>query len=316
MKAKLFFGRQKGVIYLRAARKLIMTLYELTNNQRRYFGLLTVTDNCEKVQLKDTTTVYYQGDRIVKVLDYSFGYCEYDTDIETKYRQILLPKTARGKEQKLTVSKILNFKGSGIQFSASFRGGGIHVYDNKRKVFFIRSFAEDGDIKNYSDIEKWITSYISKVPANYFDWLGKELSQKRLSVKIKEGDIIAFKIANGQYGFARILVDVFAQRQKGNTMSSNFYWYHPRSLIVAPYAHYADTLQIDVDELVDKKTLPTLCIFDLDVYRGEMPIIAHRPLSLTDKQIPLPDKIITAITIPHTKADIEAFIATNGTANN
>jgi Immunity protein 26 len=290
-----------------------MTSYELTNNQRKYFGLSLVGDEWDKVRLTDSVAVYYQGDKIVKVLHYSLGYFEYDTDIETKYRQFLLPKTTKGKEQKLTVSKILKLKGSGVQFSGSFQGGGIHVYDNRRNLFFIKGFSDDGEIKNYNDIEKWVTDYISKTPSNYFDWLNGELSQKRLRVKIKEGDIVAFKIAHGQYGFARILFDVFAQRKKGDFVSPNLYWFHPKSLIVAPYAYYADTLQIDIDKLVNQRTLPTLCIFDLDVYRGEMPIVGHKPLSLKDKLIPFPNKSETSITIPYTKTDIETFISTNGT---
>jgi hypothetical protein len=292
-----------------------MTPYELTNNQRKYFGLSLVSDDWDKVQLSETISVYYQGDKIVKILNYNLGYFERDTDIETNQRQILLPKRIKGKEQKLTIAKILKVKGSGIQFSGSFQGGGIHVYDNKRNLFFIKSFSEDADIKNYGDIEKWITRYISQTSTNYFDWLNKELSQKRLRVKIKEGDIVAFKIMHGQYGFARILFDIFTQRQKGDIVSPNLYWFHPRSLIVAPYAYYADTLDIDIDKLVNKKTLPTLCIFDLDVFRGEMPIVGHKPLSLKEKLIPLPDKPETSITIPYTTTDIEIFISTNGMEN-
>jgi hypothetical protein len=295
--------------------KLNMTPYELTNNQRKYFGLSLVADNWDKVQLSDTHFIYYEGDKIVKVLSYSFGYWEYDTDIKTQLRQILLPKTLKGKEQKLTVSKLLNIKGAGIQFSGSFQGGGIHVYDNKRNLFFIKSFAEDGDIKSYNDIAQWVENYINKAPDNYFDWLDKELNQKRLKVKIKEGDIVAFKIAHGLYGFARIILDVFSQRQKGNILFPNLYRFHPRSLIVAPYAYYADTLKIDIDKLVNKKTLPTLCIFDIEVYRGEMPFVGHRQLSLNDKLIPFPDKPETSITIPYTKTDIETFVSTNGTGN-
>jgi hypothetical protein len=290
-----------------------MTFYELTNNQRRYFGLLSVADSWDRIQLSDTTIVYYQGDRIVKVLDYTHGYWEYDADIETRQRQILLPRTARGKEQKLTIARILKVKGSGIWFSGSFQGGGVHVYDHRRNLFFIKSFAEEGDIKNYKDINSWVTNYINKVPPEYFDWLDKELSQKRLKVKVKEGDVVAFKIAPGQFGFARVLLDVFAERQKGDLVRPELIWFHPRSLIVAPYAHYADTLQIEIDKLVNKKNLPTLCIFDLDVYRGEMPIVGHKSLSITDKQIPYPDKAVTSITIPYTKTDIDTFIATNGT---
>ena len=140
-----------------------MKPYELTNNQRKYFGLSSVADDWDKVKLSDSVILYYQGDKIVKVLQYSFGYFEYDTNIETKHRQILLSKTPKGKEQKLTIAKILKIKGSGIQFSGSFQGGGIHVYDNKRNLFFIKSFSEDGDIKNYSDIEKWVAKDIFQI---------------------------------------------------------------------------------------------------------------------------------------------------------
>jgi len=61
------------------------------------------------------------------------------------------------------------------------------------------------------------------------------------------------------------------------------------------------------------KTLLALCIFDLDVYRGEMPIIGHRPLSEKDKQIPLPEKPVTSVAIKYTKEDIEAFMSANET---
>lgn len=292
-----------------------MTHYELTNKQRKYLGLSLVADNWDKVQLSDTLIIYYQGDKIVKVLNYEFGYFEYDTNVETKHKQFILPKNPVDKQQKLTIARILKLKGSGIQFSGSFQGGGIHVYDNRRNLFFIKSFSEDGKIRSYSDIDRWVANYISKVPIDYFDWLNKELSKKRLKVKIKEGDIVAFRITHGEYGFARILSDVFSQRKKGDIVSPNLYWLHPRSLIVAPYAYYASTLQIDIDQLVNKKTLPTLCIFDLDVYHGEMPVVGHRPLSLKDKQIPFPEKAETLITIPYTKTDIETFIATKGTGN-
>jgi hypothetical protein len=288
-----------------------MTSYELTNDQRRYFGLTLVADNWDKQQLSDIITIYFDQDKIVKVLNYHFGYFEYDTDINTKNRHLLLPKTAKGKEQKLTVSRILRIKGSGVLFSGSFQGGGIHVYDNRRNLFFIKGFIEDGEIKTYEDIDNWINAYVAKLPAIYFDWLDQELSKKRLKVKIKEGDIVAFKIAHGEYGFARILLDVFAEKEKGDIIRPELYWVYPRSLIIAPYAYYANTLKVDIDNLLTRKTLSTLCIFDLDVYRGEMPIVGHRPLSERDKQIPFPKKTETSITIPYTKTDIETFIATN-----
>jgi hypothetical protein len=287
-----------------------MTSYELTNDQRRYFGLTPVADNWNRHSLSDTVAVYFDKNKLVKVLNYSWGYLEYDTNIDTRNREILLPKTARGKEQKLTVPRILKIKGCGVQFSGSFQGGGIHVYDNRRNLFFIKSFSEEGEIKTYDDIYNWIGNYISKLSTNYFNWLDEQLSQKRLKVKVKEGDIIAFRIAHGKYGFARILLDVFSAKKKGEITRLELHWVHPRSLIVATYAFYADTLHINVDNLIKRKTLPTLCIFDLDVYRGEMPIVGHRPLSEADRQIPFPNSKATSFTIPYTKTDIETFITT------
>jgi len=161
-----------------------------------------------------------------------------------------------------------------------------------------------------------VTNYISKVPPNYFDWLDKELSQRRLKVKIKEGDIVAFKIALGKFGFARVLLDVFSEIKKGHIITPVLYWVHPRSLIIAPYAYISDSLQIDIETLINKKAMPSLCIFDLDVYRGEMPIVGHRPLSQKDRQILFPKEAATCITIPYTKSDMETFIATNGIEKN
>jgi hypothetical protein len=292
-----------------------MTSYELTNDQRKYFGLTTVDDNWDKQSLSETVTVYFDKNKLIKILNYCWGYLEYDTEIDTRDRKILLPKTPRGKEQKLTVPRILKIKGCGVQFSGSFQGGGIHVYDNRRNLFFIKSFSEEGEIKSYGDIDKWVSNYITKLPTTHFNWLDEQLSQKRLKVNVKEGDIIAFRIAHGEYGFARVLLDVFTERKKGDIIRPEIYWVHPRSLIVAPYAFYADTLEINIDALIEKKTLPTLCIFDLDVYRGEMPIIGHRPLKYCDRQIPFPNNKATSITIPYTKSDIENFIATNGMVN-
>jgi hypothetical protein len=288
-----------------------MIPYELTNNQRRFFGLIPVAETWEKRTLSDTIVVYFKRNKIVKFLNYQYGYLEYDCEIDTKDRQVLLPKTSRGKEHKLTIPRIMKIKGFGVQFSGSFEGGGIHVYDHKRNLFFIKGYREEGEIKNYQDIEKWISNYIARLPQDYFEWLNDQLSRKRLSLQVKEGDIIAFKIGQGEYGFARILLDIFNERKKGDEMRSELSWVHARSLLVAPYAYYSDTLNTDLDVLVLKKTMPAICIFDLEVYRGQMPIIGFRPLSEVDRQIPFPQKLVTSVTIHYTKTDIETFIATD-----
>ena len=283
--------------------------YELTNDQRKYFGLQFTDNEWEKVQLSEAIFAYFDQNRIVKILNYGWGYVEYDTIIHTIDRKILLPKTSRGKQQNLSVPRILKIKGSGVQFSGSFQGGNIHVYDNKRNIFFIKSFPEEGDMRSFQDIHNWIANYIAKAQTNHFDWLADQLTQRKLKVKIESGDFIAFKISPTEYGFARILRNVFADKKRNIVEQNQMYWYHPRSIIVAPYAFYAATPKVNVDELEHKPTLPSLCIFDIDVYRGEMPIIGHKPLSEKDRLISLPEKAVTSATLNITKEDIEAWIA-------
>ncbi len=282
--------------------------YELTNDQRKYFGLLPVEENWQKQQLSSTIYVYFDRYKIVKLLNFGLGYLEYDTDINTAKRGILLPRKAKGKPQKLTVPRILKIKGSGVKFSGSFQGGNIHVYDNKRNLFFIKSYPEDGDMKSYKNIDNWISNYIVNVPPNYFEWLNDQLIQKRLRIKVEAGDFIAFKLTQTEFGFARILSNVFEDKKRGIEGQHPPYWFHQRSLIVAPYAFFANTRNVNIEDVVNKPTLPTVCIFDIDVYRGEMPIIGHKPLSEMEKQIPFPKNGVTSSTINITKGDIEAVI--------
>ena len=133
-----------------------MNTCELSNNERVYFGLVPVNDYWERRMLSETVSVYFDKNAIVKILNYSHGYLEYDTDIDTIDRTKLAPRSAKGREQKLTVAKLQKIKGCGIQFCISFYGGGITVYDNKRNLFIIKSFDEDGPILNFDDANTWI----------------------------------------------------------------------------------------------------------------------------------------------------------------
>lgn len=289
--------------------------YELTNDQRRYFGLRLIAEGWEKLQLSPDVYVYYDRDNLVKVLNYEWGYLEYDTSIRTVNREMLLPQTQRGKPQKLTVPRILKIKGSGVQFSGSFLGGNIQVYDHKRNVTFIKSYSTEGDTKSYVDIDNWLTNYIATAPPDYFDWLDDQLSQKRLRIKIKAGDIVSYNISPSEFGFARILANVYDEIKNGSPRAGKFSMFHPRSLMVAPYIFWTNTLQVDLEELVTKPLLPTVCMFDIDVYRGEMPIIGHLPLSEADQEIPYPKHAATFLTLNITKQDLEKAIH-NGSIRN
>lgn len=284
-----------------------MTPYELTNEQRQYFGLTPIVEHWDKQSLDNTTIAYFDGNKIVKVLNHSYGYLEYDTDIDTIDRQILLPKTSKGKEQKLTISRLLKIKGSGIQFSASFEGGGITVYDHKRNFFFIKSFIEDGLILNFENIEEWISKYIKESPEDYFVWLKATLSQSKQHNKAKEGDIIAYPVGRQEFSFAKVLL---------NGIRSDLPWVDSeifnlnllgKPLMVLPYAFIADNTTIDIDNLLKQPVLPHKFIMDTDVYYGAFPIIGTRPVCQSDFDFVFPLEKAKYLTIPYSKTDIQSY---------
>lgn len=270
-----------------------MTSYELSNINRKYFGLSQVNDAWAKTSLSDNIIAYFDKDKIVKILNYKYGYLEYDAEINTVNRKTILPKTLKGKEQHLTAARILRIKGSGIQFSGSFQGGGITVYDNKRDVIFINSYPEDGQISSYDDINNWVDKYINESPPDYFKWLENQLSSKRLNVKAKPGDIIAFPVSRYEYGFARILLVDFPKRL-------NFLG---KSLLILPYSFVSKTVDIDFDALIKGPALKPIQINDSTIFYGEFPVVSYQEIG--KEEIPLvEDKMSKYLTIPYSKTDL------------
>ncbi|NNV56513.1 Imm26 family immunity protein [Limnovirga soli] len=275
-----------------------MTPYELSNINRAFLGLSHVEETWTRTSLNETVVGYFNKDKIVKIIDYKYGYLEYDTEINTINKNILLPKTSKGKERKMTVQRILKIKGSGIQFSGSFHGGGINVYDNKRNVTFIRSFLEDGQISSYKDITNWVNKYVAESSSNYFGWLKEQLNSKRLNVNAKQGDIIAFPIGRYEYGFARVLVAGFLSPID----------LFGKTLLISPYSYISQTVDINFDALLKYPTLKPIQINDAHVFYGEYPIVSHRLLSGTELTKIQPSDLSKYMAIPHSKTDLIQMI--------
>ncbi len=84
--------------------------FELTNEQRIYFGLEPIEPHWDRVILNGDTyrqasILYYDGDIIKRhIVSTKNQYQEKQYDDFTRDRTILLPKTGKGKEKKLTAS--------------------------------------------------------------------------------------------------------------------------------------------------------------------------------------------------------------------
>jgi len=101
------------------------TTYELTNEQRKYLGLDPILKHWDKVVLSGDTyrpesILYFDKDTIKRhIVSTEKEYFEKQYDELTKDRSILLPKTNKGKEKKLTASVLEQRQPTGLYLSIS-----------------------------------------------------------------------------------------------------------------------------------------------------------------------------------------------------
>ena len=115
-------------------------MYELTNDQRKCFGLMPVRDHWERIIAKpglyDTfeTYLYLDGDTVVKcVLSGDLMYSEYElSEKVSSDRKYLLPETEKGKPTLLSSSSIR--KRNGIGMHLYYFNRNIHLYSEKTDV--------------------------------------------------------------------------------------------------------------------------------------------------------------------------------------
>ena len=72
--------------------------FRLDNNQRKYFGLNAVVDNWDVVNVNGVAEIYFYKDVVKKIIFWDqnrkhVGYQEYDYDIKTNSRQVIVSKT-------------------------------------------------------------------------------------------------------------------------------------------------------------------------------------------------------------------------------
>jgi hypothetical protein len=95
-------------------------IFELTNEQRKYLGLIPIESNWEVVKLNDMY-LYFDGDIIRKKITVSEeSYFEQELEEKTaENRTILLPKTSKGKPKKLNFTATQSFRPFGVYLSFS-----------------------------------------------------------------------------------------------------------------------------------------------------------------------------------------------------
>lgn len=268
-----------------------MTTYELTNKQREYLGLDQIKSHWDKVAFKGDTyrpesILYFDGDTIKRhIISTENQYWERQYDELTKDRSILLPKTNKGKEKKLSASVLEQRQPTGVYVSISNTDLTIGNY-NTQTTFYSSQWHNDE--QSTKSISEQVSEFIEQSPDDHLQEIDKFKTAKRKNVKFTPGDYFCFKLDRIHFGFGRLLLDVNKIRKKGLIKSE-----HGLGLLMGPplivqlFAYKATSKYIDISLLDKQSKLPADVMMDNLLLYGEYEIIGHRNLRDEEFEFPI-----------------------------
>ena len=254
--------------------------FELTNEQRKYLGLIPVEEHWELVKFDNNVYYYFEDDIIKKEITVSKNYY-HEAELSEKTaenRTMILPKTVRGKIKKFNYTATQSFSPFGNYFTFSTDGVIIANYTTQR-TYYSESFNE----KNISldNLNNWLDKWIKECTEEDLKEIEEFKNAKRKHCKFKEGDFFAFKIGRREWAFGRILLDVAKLRKDENfEKNKNYGLAHlmGKPLIIKVYHKISDNKNVDLKELSECLALPSQAIMDNIFYYGEAIILGNLPL--------------------------------------
>ena len=254
--------------------------FELTNEERKYLGLIPVEEHWELLKFDNNVYYYFEDDIIKKEITVSKNYY-HEAELNEKTaenRTMILPKTVRGKIKKFNYTATQSFSPFGNYFTFSTDGVIIANYTTQR-TYYSEKFSE----KNISldNLKNWLDKWIKECTEEDLKEIEEFKNAKRKHCKFKEGDFFAFKIGRREWAFGRILLDVAKLRKDENfEKNKNYGLAHliGKPLIIKVYHKISDNKNIDLKELSECLALPSQPIMDNIFYYGEAVILGNLPL--------------------------------------
>lgn len=256
-------------------------IFELTNEQRKYLGLIPVEEHWELVKFDNGIYYYFEDDTIRKEIKVSKNYY-HEAELNEKTaenRTMILPKTKRGKIKKFNYTATESFSPFGTYFTFSTDGVIIANYTTQR-TYYSEIFSEKEKI-SLDDLKKWLDKWMKETTEEDLEEIEEFKNAKRKHCKFNEGDFFAFKISRREWCFGRILMDVSKLRKDENFKKNKNYGLANlmgKPLIIKVYHKISDNKNIDLKELSKCLALPSQAIMDNIFYYGEAIILGNLPL--------------------------------------
>ena len=257
-------------------------MYFLTNEERTCFGLILVKDNWILRRIKnsrydDFESYVYIEDNIIKklILTGLTRYEEYEyNELLSDDKEMLLPKTSRGKALKLTNDNLIKRKQFGM--SLTYNEKYITLYNSDTEIDYYYNCYENLKPNNIDDFSNWVKEWCEETSISDINEINDFIKEKRRHVKYQEGDVFRFKITRRQYGYGRILLD-YNQMRKNKEPFWDILMGTP--LVCSVYHIITEDKNITIDKLKTLKSLPSSIMNDNKLFYGEYEIIGNIPLS-------------------------------------
>ncbi|MCG6150368.1 immunity 26/phosphotriesterase HocA family protein, partial [Leptospira levettii] len=271
---------------------LIMKIFELNNEERRYFGLNPVLPNWERVTfkgdaLREDSILYYDGNKIKRqIISNDSKYEEKQYEENTINKKTLLPKTDKGKEKKLTPATFEKCRPINTYCKIE-NNRTILIGNYSTQRMFYNSEFDNLEKKQIDTIKNIVSEFIETCPESYINDIDKFNSEKRKKNEYKMGDFFRFKINRTFYGFGRILLDINKIR-KQKLISE----YHGLNSLAGPpvlikiYAIISEKKDIELELIKKQISLPSSYIMDNRLFYGDYEIIGN--IKLEDNELDFP----------------------------
>jgi hypothetical protein len=262
-------------------------MYELTNDERMYLGLEPVESGWDRVEINAESIVYFEGNRIKRLIRSSGGeYRESRYDEPTRDRVAILPRTAKGKEKKLTSNNLGLIKPLGVYFYACARGI-LTIASYTTQTTFYGSYWENGYGKEAKyDIADMVSEFVKNSPKSHLDEINNFKNQKLKHVKYRSGDYFCFKLNRTEYGFGRLLLDL-SKAKKLLPDRHGLKSIMGKPLLVQFFAFKLPTKNIDMATLDKQTKLPSDIMMDNHLFYGEYEIIGHKEIEEGEFEFPV-----------------------------
>ena len=257
-------------------------MFELTNEQRKCFGLDTVQPHWRRIEAKASpyddfkTYLYLDGNCVVKgVMIGPKYYSEFALNEALSEDGVyLLPKTAKGKPVKLSASTIAKRKRVGM--CLFYDRDYLTLYNaNTDRAYFTNSYV-NLQLRELPDFIGWAEQWCAETNEEDLVDIAAFANEKRKRVKYKEGDVFRYKIDRRHYGYGRILLDYDRMRKNKEP-----FWdiLMGTPLVCSAYHIVTTRKDVTVDELSALRSLPSCFVADNNIFYGENEIIGNIPLT-------------------------------------